>query len=218
MKKAPMRKVSTNHSRNPHLQNWAVEPVRPICPRSAANTPNWQVTDDSNRTVVLTAANVRSSVTPGVGQSCGPNTDRTVKYIAKRAAKNISSLASQTMVPTLTMLGLPGVCTACRSAVAVATRAIMAGPVAVLTSTPRIVPNNPDIPPVAHGSAGRSRAGSPPSIGAAPVAFRQIRPRGGQRPEEAPDAERRKDDGPRLQRRPQHKGEGQAGCRPAASA
>ena len=35
----------------------------------------------------------------------GPWTARTVKYIANRAAKNISSQDSQTMVPTLTMLG-----------------------------------------------------------------------------------------------------------------
>ena len=35
----------------------------------------------------------------------GVVTDRIVKYIANRAAKNISSLESQTMVPTLTMLG-----------------------------------------------------------------------------------------------------------------
>ena len=32
-------------------------------------------------------------------------TERIVKYIAKRPAKNISSLASHTMVPTETMLG-----------------------------------------------------------------------------------------------------------------
>jgi len=32
-------------------------------------------------------------------------TDRMVKYIANRPAKNISSLASHTIVPTATMLG-----------------------------------------------------------------------------------------------------------------
>jgi hypothetical protein len=32
-------------------------------------------------------------------------TDRTVKYIANKPAKNMSSLESQTMVPTLTMFG-----------------------------------------------------------------------------------------------------------------
>src|SRR5882757_9274372 len=39
-----------------------------------------------------------------IGQSCAC-TERTVKYIANSPAKNISSLESQTMVPTLTMLG-----------------------------------------------------------------------------------------------------------------
>ncbi len=34
-----------------------------------------------------------------------PCTERIVKYIANSAAKNISSEESQTMVPTLTMLG-----------------------------------------------------------------------------------------------------------------
>src|SRR6516164_11188871 len=38
-------------------------------------------------------------------------TDRTVKYIANRPAKNISSLESQTMVPTLTMFGRFSECT-----------------------------------------------------------------------------------------------------------
>ena len=36
---------------------------------------------------------------------------RAVKYMAKSPAKNISSLESQTMVPTLTMLGLFSECT-----------------------------------------------------------------------------------------------------------
>ena len=40
-----------------------------------------------------------------------PCTDRTVKYIANRPAKNISSLESHTMVPTLTMFGLVSECT-----------------------------------------------------------------------------------------------------------
>jgi hypothetical protein len=38
-------------------------------------------------------------------QMFGPCTPRVVKYIAKSAAKNMSSLESQTMVPTATMLG-----------------------------------------------------------------------------------------------------------------
>ena len=41
---------------------------------------------------------VRSPHSPG-------ETERIVKYIANRPAKNISSLASHTMVPTATMLG-----------------------------------------------------------------------------------------------------------------
>ena len=45
-----------------------------------------------------------------IGQSCGW-AERTVKYIANRPAKNISSLESQTMVPTLTMFGRVSECT-----------------------------------------------------------------------------------------------------------
>src|SRR5690348_1810177 len=55
--------------------------------------------------IVNGAAVLRSSTTPGAGQ-CGSLMPRIVKYIANSAAKNISSLESQTMVPTLTMLGL----------------------------------------------------------------------------------------------------------------
>src|SRR5262245_66449186 len=92
-------------------------------------------------------------------QPAQPKTNRTMKYTANKAAKNINSLASQTMVPTLTMLGLPGVYTACRSAAVVATRAIMAGTVAVLTSTPRSVSTNPDVPRSRTTPAGRTSAG-----------------------------------------------------------
>src|SRR3954454_10406192 len=45
-----------------------------------------------------------------IGQSPGW-TDRTVKYIANSPAKNISSLDSHTMVPTLTMFGRVSECT-----------------------------------------------------------------------------------------------------------
>ena len=38
-------------------------------------------------------------------QILGPCTARIVKYIAKRAAKNINSLESQTIVPTATAFG-----------------------------------------------------------------------------------------------------------------
>jgi hypothetical protein len=50
-----------------------------------------------------------------------------VKYIANRAAKNINSLASQTMVPTATMLGrfnLGGVTTALLMGVIIPEKAI----------------------------------------------------------------------------------------------
>ncbi|GED87467.1 hypothetical protein TNCT6_45520 [Streptomyces sp. 6-11-2] len=43
---------------------------------------------------------------PAISFQCaGPVTDRRVKYIAKRAAKNISSELSQMMVPTLVRFG-----------------------------------------------------------------------------------------------------------------
>jgi hypothetical protein len=45
-----------NHSRSPQPRGSSIEPVRPTWPRSAAKTPSWQVTDDSTRIVVLTAA------------------------------------------------------------------------------------------------------------------------------------------------------------------
>src|SRR3954469_17352988 len=94
MKTAPMKKVIANQKRRP-----------PTSPRSAANTPSWQVTDESTRMIVNGAAVLRSSTTPLAGQM-GSLTARMVKYIANSAAKNISSLDSHTMVPTLTTLGL----------------------------------------------------------------------------------------------------------------
>jgi hypothetical protein len=78
--------------------------VRPTWPRSAANTPSWQVSDDSTRIVVLTAANGTLSFAVLIAHRSGL-TARIVKYDANRAAKNISSLESQMIVPTETMLG-----------------------------------------------------------------------------------------------------------------
>ena len=72
--------------------------MRPTWPRSAANTPSWQVTDDSTRIVVLTAANGTLSCAVFSAHSSGL-TARIVKYDANSAAKNISSLESQMMVP-----------------------------------------------------------------------------------------------------------------------
>jgi hypothetical protein len=45
-----------------------------------------------------------------VSQILGPCTARVVKYIANRAAKNINSLDSQTIVPTATKFGRVGLC------------------------------------------------------------------------------------------------------------
>ncbi|GGT04286.1 hypothetical protein GCM10010206_78510 [Streptomyces cinerochromogenes] len=69
-------------------------------------------------------------------QWTGPVTDRRVKYIAKRAAKNISSELSQMMVPTLVRFGrlTDGCACPVSTVVAVATTDIMS--VAYLALTP----------------------------------------------------------------------------------
>ena len=84
-------------------------------PFSAANTPHWQVKLDATRMIVngVAYASFGTIFSPSgrvIGQSPGC-TARIVKYIANRPAKNISSLESQTMVPTLTMLGRVSECT-----------------------------------------------------------------------------------------------------------
>ena len=87
MKIEPMTKVIANQNRNLSRS-----------PRSAANTPIWQVTELSTRIVVLAAANGTFSSCVSSAQISGL-TPRSVKYIAKRPAKNMSSLDSHTMVP-----------------------------------------------------------------------------------------------------------------------
>src|SRR5690242_3051756 len=132
MKNEPMMNVTTNHRRS-----------LTTSPRSAANTPIWQVTDDSTRTVVLIAAKTSVRWLVASFQTCGPWTARTVKYMANSAAKNMSSDDSHTMVPTATLLGRSGAAGAplgVTSAVAVATRGILPGEGAV---------SDPD-PPVRH--------------------------------------------------------------------
>src|SRR3954471_21906331 len=127
-----------NHSRSPHPRGSAMERLRPTCPRSAAKTPSWQVTDDSTRIVVLTAANGTFSFAVFWAHRSGL-TERIVKYDANSAAKNISSLASQMMVPTLTMLGRSW-CPCSRDAgiaVAVATPPLWLGRVHEGTPAPR---------------------------------------------------------------------------------
>src|SRR5262252_8390664 len=134
-----MMKDSTYHSRSPHCMKLKIEPVRLIWPRSTANTPIWQVTLDATSTMVFAVASGRSR--SAIGQ-CKPwplSTERIVKYIANSAAKNISSLDSQIMVPTLTRFGLlagvRGTC-AVSFADAVATMAI-------ITTSRRATPPDP---------------------------------------------------------------------------
>src|SRR2546430_17553528 len=74
-------------------------------PRSAANTPIWQVTEENTRNSVNGSAYQTSRWGVCSRHRLGAAA-RIEKYIANSAAKNISSLESQTMVPTLTMLGL----------------------------------------------------------------------------------------------------------------
>src|SRR5690606_14917082 len=104
MKNEPMMNVSVIHSFMPQRFTCARLPVRTGWNRSAAQTPIWHVTELRTRTVVLIAANVKLSFCVSTAHSSG-TAARTVKYIAKSPAKNISSLESQTIVPTDTGFG-----------------------------------------------------------------------------------------------------------------
>src|SRR6478609_4014601 len=88
----------------PQPRTLSSEPERTGWNRSAAQTPIWQVTDDSSSTVVLIAANVTFSFSVWIAHSSG-TVARRVKYMAKRPAKNMSSEASHTIVPTDTGFG-----------------------------------------------------------------------------------------------------------------
>src|SRR5262249_7310216 len=79
-------------------------------PRSAAKTPIWQVNDEAMSTSVTGTACTRLSSVGGGGQ-LPPACERAVKYIANSPAKNMSSLESHTMVPTLTIFGRFSECT-----------------------------------------------------------------------------------------------------------
>ena len=72
--------------------------------RSAANTPNCAVKEDATRIKVLVRAKGTSSLLVSAAQSSG-DAVRRLKYMAKRAAKNITSLPSHTIVPTEVGLG-----------------------------------------------------------------------------------------------------------------
>ncbi len=96
--------VKTYHSRIPHLPTSVSLPVRLGTPCSALKTPNWHHTDEITRIVVLASANGTFSISVFSVHNSGA-TERMVKYIAKRPAKNMISLESHTMVPTATMSG-----------------------------------------------------------------------------------------------------------------
>src|SRR4051794_11369943 len=88
----------------PHRFTRKMEPLRTGWNRSAAQTPIWQVTEESTSTVVLIAAKPTLSFGVFSAHASGA-APRNVKYMAKSPAKNMSSLANQTMVPTDTGLG-----------------------------------------------------------------------------------------------------------------
>src|SRR5580704_11678408 len=134
----PIRKVSTYHSRRPQLIGCSSDRVRLIWPRSTANTPIWQVTLDSSRTVVFTDPSGMSRCAPGQGSPEPLSTDLMVKYIANKPAKNISSEESQMMVPTLTRFGLLAGERGAVSTVACATKQLLRQPVGDRYATPRI--------------------------------------------------------------------------------
>ena len=72
--------------------------------RSAANTPNWHVTELSTRIRVLTDAMGTLSTSVFSAHTSG-EVARSVKYMAKSPAKNITSEDNHTMVPTEVRLG-----------------------------------------------------------------------------------------------------------------
>src|SRR5690554_4605284 len=74
---------------------------------------------------VKTVAYGRFSSVGSGGHPSAPARDRAVKYMANRPAKNISSLESQMIVPTLTMFGRVRECTREGSKVLLATGAVV---------------------------------------------------------------------------------------------
>ncbi|GAA3811861.1 hypothetical protein GCM10023083_52760 [Streptomyces phyllanthi] len=100
--------------------------------------------------MVFVAENGKFRVSAFSVQKSGPVTDRRVKYIAKRAAKNISSELSQMMVPTLVRFGrlTDGCACPVSTVVAVATTDIMS------VAYPALTP----------GGAVRSVRGGRPSV------------------------------------------------------
>src|SRR6476646_5712786 len=140
MKNAPKRYVTTYHSRIPHSLICQSFPERDGFPASGLNTPSWHHTEETTRTRQLTEAKGTLSFSVCSAQSSG-DSERIWKYMAKRPAKNISSLPSHTMVPTDTMLGrVAGPDPRCTerdgAADAVATSALWGQPLAERSNTP----------------------------------------------------------------------------------
>src|SRR6187431_1699184 len=92
-KARPITKVMVNQRRSAKTS-----------PFSAAKTPSWQVTEESTRITVNTVAYGMLSTSVRSAHNWGAAA-RIEKYMANNAAKNMSSLESHTMVPTLTMFG-----------------------------------------------------------------------------------------------------------------
>ena len=72
--------------------------------RSAAKTPNCAVNDEATKIKVLVSANGTFRCSVPASQIAGELALR-LKYMAKSAAKNMTSLPSQTIVPTEVALG-----------------------------------------------------------------------------------------------------------------
>src|SRR3954463_14656755 len=97
----PCSRVQIFHQRSARVRGWN---------RSAAKTPIWHQMELATRLMVLTAEKGMLRFSGSVCHRSG-RTALIVKYIANSPAKNISSLDSQTMVPTWTMLGRFSECT-----------------------------------------------------------------------------------------------------------
>jgi hypothetical protein len=72
--------------------------------RSAAKTPNWAVKEEATRISVFIKANGTFKISVPTDQISGELALK-LKYMANKAAKNITSLPSQTIVPTEVALG-----------------------------------------------------------------------------------------------------------------
>src|SRR5476649_294665 len=109
------------------MPHWPICQSLPVWPGwkcSAFYMLIWHHTELITRTRVLQVAKGTLSLAGSVTHKAG-TTDRIVKYIANKPAKNMSSLASQTMVPTDVMLGrFTGGCAGASIVVAVATAVI----------------------------------------------------------------------------------------------